>query len=1060
VNRKVTLLYGRAATTPLCRVVVLVCVVAFAAACRSTPPGMSLDEAKQVTASVTGGSFVAPPRTIDDLVSFLTPPITTFHGLTIVEEHQRPEYVGVLYWRRGNAARRAGQFAEAIRDFKRASELVTPEMMIDFDGRYQGGRRSEDWGNVGLDTLRDLALTEAEAGDYQQAIRHLRAAEAVSVRVRRDAFPLYVWSDLVDMYAAIGDLQAVDDLVASIRRLHSRAQAWRTNPADRLAMWDSNAAAAEATLMEMRGRLTDAEALWRRSIDVLRTQEHAGGGWIAERFDARIGRLALCLMKQGRLLEAEAAARQSVVQTNRRGAPRAHGTVKAFMILGRVLREQGRYAEAERIVRAAIAYHRHGGASAVSSFAVAEPGLELARVLAGARQWEAAIQQYESVRAQLQDEALYRRLTQRDPMIAIALLRTGRLAEAAPIVAAALDASVTNLGLRHITTAEWRALNAMVLARRGDRSRALPELQESAAILLEQPSGGDESATAGERAQRRAWLLTEYVDLLTRADAHDGVRPRDRAIAEAFRLADGARAGTVQRALGAALARVALVKRDLQDLARREQDAATQIAALQAVLVAADGYARAKGDVSSQIEALQRAREALLREIEQRFPSYAEFVSPRPTTIERVRGALRPKEALIAVLVGDDRTYVWAVPKVGQVAFAVSPMGAAALEASVGGLRAALDSGARALGDIPPFNLAIAHELYRQLLQPVRSGWESADTLLVVAHGALAQIPWTILPTRAVTLGPERSPLFSNYRAIPWLGRSHAVTIIPSVGTLATLRALPPGDARRRPFVGFGDPYFSVGQAEGASSESVGRAATLSRHDGMALREVSVSPDSNALESRFARLPRLPDTAEEIRAIAQALGADEGDVFLGISANERTVKRVQLDRYRVVAFATHGLAPGDHDGLTQPALALTAPEVAKVEGDGLLTVEKILGLRLNADWVVLSACNTANGAGTGAEAISGLGKAFFYAGARALLVTFWPVETTSAKTLTTELFRRQAADPRLTRAKALQQTINTLIDEGGMINPATGEVVFSYAHPMFWAPFVLVGDGG
>jgi CHAT domain-containing protein len=171
------------------------------------------------------------------------------------------------------------------------------------------------------------------------------------------------------------------------------------------------------------------------------------------------------------------------------------------------------------------------------------------------------------------------------------------------------------------------------------------------------------------------------------------------------------------------------------------------------------------------------------------------------------------------------------------------------------------------------------------------------------------------------------------------------------------------------------------------------------------------------------------------------------------------VRTLDLAGYRVIVFATHGLVPGDLDGLIQPALALTAPSVAKVEGDGLLTMEKILSLRLTADWVVLSACNTASGQGAGSEAISGLGRAFFYAGARALLVSNWPVETTSARTLTADLFRRQQANRTLTRAKALQQTMNALIDGPGFLDPTTNTAVFSYAHPIFWAPFSLVGDG-
>jgi CHAT domain-containing protein len=259
--------------------------------------------------------------------------------------------------------------------------------------------------------------------------------------------------------------------------------------------------------------------------------------------------------------------------------------------------------------------------------------------------------------------------------------------------------------------------------------------------------------------------------------------------------------------------------------------------------------------------------------------------------------------------------------------------------------------------------------------------------------------------------------------------------------------------------VGFGDPYFSAEQARRAAVEpAAADVATLVSRGTIALRNLNVDRLNS---TRLAMLPRLPDTAEEIRGIAQAMRADVArDVFLGADANERRVKTMDLTGYRVIAFATHGLVPGDLDGLIQPALALSAPDVAGVEGDGLLTMEEILALRLNADWVVLSACNTASGQGNGSEAISGLGRAFFYAGARALLVSLWPVETTSARILTTELFRRQAADPRLSRATALQQTMNALIDEGRFVDPETNRVVFSYAHPIFWAPFTIVGDGG
>jgi CHAT domain-containing protein len=171
------------------------------------------------------------------------------------------------------------------------------------------------------------------------------------------------------------------------------------------------------------------------------------------------------------------------------------------------------------------------------------------------------------------------------------------------------------------------------------------------------------------------------------------------------------------------------------------------------------------------------------------------------------------------------------------------------------------------------------------------------------------------------------------------------------------------------------------------------------------------------------------------------------------------VKSLDLSRYKIVAFATHGLMPGDLDGQTQPALALTAPEVAGIDGDGLLTVEKILALKLNADWVVLSACNTGAGAGAGSEAVSGLGRAFFYAGTRALLVTNWSVESASARELVTDVFRRQADNPTLTRTEALRQAMVALMDHGEA-RDASGKVLYTYAHPLFWAAYSVVGDGG
>jgi CHAT domain-containing protein len=160
-----------------------------------------------------------------------------------------------------------------------------------------------------------------------------------------------------------------------------------------------------------------------------------------------------------------------------------------------------------------------------------------------------------------------------------------------------------------------------------------------------------------------------------------------------------------------------------------------------------------------------------------------------------------------------------------------------------------------------------------------------------------------------------------------------------------------------------------------------------------------------------------------------------------------------LDRYRVVEFATHGLVAGDLTGLAEPALVLTPPRVASAENDGLLTASKIATLKLNAEWVVLSGCNTGASDGTpGAQGLSGLAKAFFYAGSRSVLVSHWPVVSDAAVKLTTGAFAALARAPGIGRAEALRRSEVALMDDETLLT--------QFAHPMMWGAFSLAGEGG
>jgi CHAT domain-containing protein len=257
------------------------------------------------------------------------------------------------------------------------------------------------------------------------------------------------------------------------------------------------------------------------------------------------------------------------------------------------------------------------------------------------------------------------------------------------------------------------------------------------------------------------------------------------------------------------------------------------------------------------------------------------------------------------------------------------------------------------------------------------------------------------------------------------------------------LRRFARSDEPRQPMIGFGDPIFDPKTASGAGQRAASR--TLNT------RGLSDFWQGAALDrDKLVLLPRLADTADELRAVAQSVGAPMSDIHLRADANVSTVKHAPLARYRIVYFATHGLVAGDIHGVAEPALALSTPAVPTAEDDGLLTASEVAQLKLDADWVVLSACNTVAGDKPGAEALSGLARAFFYAGARALLVTHWSVDSGAATRLTTTTFAYLKADPTLGRAEALRRAMLDYMNDTSQPQNA---------YPAFWAPFEVVGEG-
>ena len=1004
-------------------------------------------------------ALVAPPRTLRDITAVLDeykPPAEQTAG-RIAAADQQPSpgmsdaALADFYLKRNRAARDLGRVAQRLADLQQARALAE---------------------KAGIDLspiLLELSNTEAQLGNHADAIRDAETRAQLDDRTPTHARLFSSYERLVSSNLALGHLTQAEHWLDSARTLYRAPYFARASEQARLG-WQSDLAAMESEIQLAKGQYREAEASLRTGIALRQryflrrpTAPDADIPGGPETVNDLIARLADALRLQGRLIEAEVEARRALVGSLKNRGRYAVPTATRLESLSRIMLDQGRAVDAERLARAKIDILETIEAS--GSWALANARSALGSALLAQDRAREALASFDAMMAGLAagDEAGRRHFGFGGLDWATVLIKTGELAPALAMTQRQLEVCQRIFGNRHYQTAEARAFFGMALAAQGQRDAALQAFRDALPILLEaSPQSADDSRTA--KARRLRLVLDAYIRLLAalRGTPLEAAARID-AATEAFQIADAARGQAVQQALVAASARVTLNDPALAALARREQDAGQTSSGLEATLVNALSAPADQQDPSAidalrgQIQQLRDARAGMRREIAQRFPDYAALISPKPASLEAARRALRPGETLVATYVSDDVTLVWTVSAQGPVGFASAPIGRAALAASVKELRRALDPPNR--GEVPRFDVVLAGKLYDTLLRPVEPGWRAASSLLVVPDQALGQLPLGVLVTAptAPPAEPKGQPMFAGYKSVPFLARQVAITQLPSVAALTTLRALPPASSDRKPFIGFGDPAFSASPA--SVPPALTPATLTTRGVRLAMRGAPMTEQADS--ATLAMLPRLPDTADEVRAIARALRADpDKDVFVGAAANERTVESLNLTDRRVIAFATHGLVPGDLDGLTEPALALSAPQQSDGESDGLLTMGEVLGLKLNADWVVLSACNTAAGDGAGAEAVSGLGRAFFYAGARALLVSNWPVETTAARALTTDLFRRQAGDPQLGRAAALQQAEVALIDGEGARDPATGKVAFSYAHPIFWAPFSLIGDGG
>lgn len=910
-------------------------------------------------------------------------------------------------------------------------------------------------GNEAYFLYLQLGTHYADLGNIARAAELTERAYAVARTPAQEFNPVIRG---LAMHSALHDKLRAKEYAA---RLDGLAPRLRSSPGwTRLGgVWQAGMAWAKANAFRSSGHPDEAATAFAACLVAAEqflqgAPDHVGGMFYM--VDCTAGAMQMQIAT-GRLAAAGAAADQLRVAVERmaRVARRPAIATRVGGMLGGLAIEQGRVEEARRILLDTLAKFQEDKESS-ASLRVAALLHMLAQVEMLQERWDKALEWHLQREAALRDMGAERgNIGAYSPDYAYTLLRLGKAAEALAMMQRVAAARGELHDENSLPLWEGRAFLGVALAAAGRRDEALRELRTALPRLLDIMKGERTSSEAGVlRTARLNWLLDAYIALL--ADhAGDGTPPdAAAAIDEAFRMADLARGSTVQRALAASASRAKVADPALAELTRREQDLQREIASLAESignLLSRGRIAeqdRIVADMRAELGRLRQAHARAAAEIEARFPEYAALLAPKPVGIAALQQLLKPGEAVIAVYAGRDRTLVWAVPASGAPKFAVVPLGGEQLDLKVRTLRDRLAPDGDGAGGLPQFPFDLAHELYLKLLAPVATGWQGAQELIVIPHGRLGQLPFGVLLTAPFKAGPAKIP-YAEMAAAPWLIKQVAISQMPAAVALPALRA--PGAGRRgeRPFIGFGDPLF------GAPARPAGAAALRGALVRRSLAvPVAATEAGESGQIDFNLLPPLPDTALEIAEVARVLSADAArDVYLQSRASEAQVKKTDFSPYRVVMFATHGLTGGEMPGVYQPALALSNPALVGNGEDGMLTMEEILGLKLNADWVVLSACNTAAAGTQSTEFVSGLGRAFFYAGAKSLLVTNWAVETESARMLTTDLFRRQAADPGLTRARALQQSSLALMKQ-------TSGQRFSYAHPLFWAPYTLVGDGG
>lgn len=281
----------------------------------------------------------------------------------------------------------------------------------------------------------------------------------------------------------------------------------------------------------------------------------------------------------------------------------------------------------------------------------------------------------------------------------------------------------------------------------------------------------------------------------------------------------------------------------------------------------------------------------------------------------------------------------------------------------------------------------------------------------------------------AALLNEEPPRIAEGYdlRRARWLVRDFSFSVVISARHFLGTRSAAARFDATRSYLGIGNPNIETPSADASPEHVIGS------------------------DVRFRELRAIPDTAEEIKAVARLFPSSSSDILLGDTATEEHFRTKPLGAYDIIHFATHGIFKGEVAGLSDAALLLTSKDAQDAFNDGILSASEISRLSLRARLIVLAACNSARiDPNSSSQAITDLQAAFSIAGSPTLLASLWSVDTATARTLVTTFFANWKQEPAKSASKVLAGAIRHYLDNADR----------PHQHPRFWASFAIFGYGG